>query len=230
MNKKTILIIENDVTTRRMVQLILEEHRFHTIAIEDGEKTFDILNKGYIDAIILDLYLPDSNGFEIIRTIREHNLYYSIPIIMLTSNTDKMDAVLALELGADDYITRPFYKRELVARLNASLRRVRVNHRNKRDVVEFDDFKLNLKNRKLRKNVEDIHLTYGEFEILSLLASNPEMVFSRDDMLNRLWGENYTTETRVIDMHISSIRKKISSSKNKWIETVRGVGYRFKSC
>ncbi|WP_425448116.1 response regulator transcription factor [Dethiothermospora halolimnae] len=224
---KNILLVEDDLTTLKLVQFTLEKHDFFVFTAEDGNTALEYLNNNKIHCVILDLYLPDTNGFEIIKRIRAHSLYKNLPIIMLTSNDDKTDTVIALELGADDYITKPFNKKELIARLHVALRRNNKSLDKWDSKIILHDLEIDLDSRSVCKNNSLIDLTYGEFEILTTLASRPGKVFSRDNLLTKLWGESYIAESRVIDMHISSLRKKLGNDC-KYIETVRGVGYRFK--
>lgn len=225
---KKILIVEDDKTTLRLIQHILEKNQYIVLPAQYGSDAFEYIANKKIHGAILDLYLPDIDGIDILKKIRQHPILNNIPVLILTSNNDKLDTVLALEMGADDYITKPFNQRELVARLKASLRRSQQNSVAIDSKILIGDIKIDLENRTVKNEDTEIDLTFAEFELLSLLASNPGKVFTRDILLNKLWGESYTVETRIVDMHISSLRKKLKSCKHKsLIETVRGVGYRF---
>jgi two-component system alkaline phosphatase synthesis response regulator PhoP len=232
MDKEKVLIVEDEVITLKLLNHTLMNHGFQTLKAEDGKTAIEHLDAHKICAAILDLNLPDYNGMDILREIRRHPTHQSIPIIILTNNTDKIEAIVALEMGADDYITKPFHQRELIARLNVGLRRAK-SFNEKLEVIkeiQFGDVVLNLENRQVLKGGLSVSLTFKEFEVLALLVRNPGKVFSRDKLLTDLWGEQYIAETRTIDMHISSIRNKLGDNNKDYhyIETIRGVGYRFR--
>ncbi|ABR47231.1 two component transcriptional regulator, winged helix family [Alkaliphilus metalliredigens QYMF] len=229
MQNKSILVVEDDPTTQRLIRHTLEQHQFQVLSAEDGAMTLDLLsNHKDIDAIILDLFLPDCNGLELLKTVRSHSIHSDIPVVILTSNDDKLDLVIALEMGADDYITKPFHKRELIARINVCLRRAQNTIRSHNTSRSISGITLDITTREVKKDDGLISLTFAEFELLLLFVTHPGKVFSRDDLLTKLWGESFVSETRVIDMHISSLRKKLDDSDNQLIETIRGVGYRLR--
>ena len=228
--KNNILVIGDDIITSTTLKHTLENNNFLFHYENTGKKGLEYLNRKEVDIILLDLILPDTTGFEFLKLIRNNSIYKHIPIIILTSNTDKLDAVLALEIGADDYIIKPFYQRELIARINAVLRRYKFKSSENNNNLIFGNLKIDINTRKVSVSEKDLDLTFKEFEILSLLCSNPGKVFSRDEIINTIWGYEYITATRAVDMHIASLRKKICDvkSNNAYIETVRGVGYRFR--
>ena len=234
--KHNILVIEDDLTNSRLLKDILENDNFLFHHVNSGAKSLEyfkkqvILKKQEIDLILLDLNLPDTTGFEVLKRIRSCSSCGHLPIIILTSNTDKLDTVLALEIGADDYIIKPFYNRELIARINTVLRRYKLNPKNDKNIIDCGSLKIHIDTRNVTLFDKDIDLTFKEFEILSLFCSNPGKVFSRDELINTIWGYEYALNTRAVDMHIASLRKKISEPKqsNSYIETIRGVGYRFR--
>lgn len=229
MEVKTILVLEDDVVTLKMIKGTLEKHGFRIAGAQDETSADEILSTQKINAAILDLNLPDTNGIEFLKKIRNHPVYNFIPILILTSNDDKMETVLALEIGADDYITKPFNSRELIARLNARLRRSNKVLSKANSTFTFGDLVIDQNRREVTLKGREIKLTYNEYELLLYLARNAGNVLPRETLLNHLWGEYFTTETRTVDIHISALRKKIENKKENlvFIETIRGVGYRF---
>jgi len=229
MYNKNILVIEDDPIFIKLISHALKQHSFNVISATNGINALEKLSKNNkIEAVILDLFLPDVNGLEILKKIRIHPIYEKIPVIVLTSNDDKLDAIITIEMGADDYITKPFHKRELVARLNAIMRRTKDSVSLHNTIISINDIQLNTQAREVRRNGVEISLTFAEYELLLFLMINAGNVFSRDKLLTKIWGESYIAETRVIDMHISSLRKKLGDETNQLIETVRRVGYRFR--
>ncbi|MDR5658483.1 response regulator transcription factor [Serpentinicella sp. ANB-PHB4] len=223
---KNILVIEDELTTAKLIEQTLNKHQYNSLVGTTGEIGLDLLNNHHIDGMVLDLFLPDINGFDIIKDIRKNEFYNEMPILVVTSNEDKVDVILALELGADDYITKPFYNRELIARLKACFRktnRLVVKENN----IKIKDITIDIDARRVIKDGKNIKFTSAEFNLLLILVENADHVFSRDQLLTKLWGDSCFSETRIIDMHISSLRKKLADKDNKLIETVRGVGYRF---
>ncbi|WP_097028173.1 response regulator transcription factor [Clostridium peptidivorans] len=222
-----ILIIEDDECIREILTYSLKEESFKVFEASTGVEGLKILENQYIELIILDLMLPDISGFEICKKV---SLEYKIPIIMLTAKNDIMDKVVGLELGADDYITKPFDIREVVARAKVSIRRIE----------QFKDIKDKNNAIKLEKNItifkdsyevfqEDklVNLTAKEYELLYTLAENRGKVFSRDKLLETVWGFDFEGESRTVDVHIQRLRKKLSSDKDtSVIKTVFGVGYK----
>jgi two-component system alkaline phosphatase synthesis response regulator PhoP len=230
MQKKHILVVDDDRISLKLIKHTLITQGFEIIEATDGKSALDYISNNKIDAALLDLNLPDFYGLEILKFIRSKPSICNIPIIILTSNDDKTDTVIALELGADDYIVKPFHKRELIARLNVCFRRMNQNYASFSSELSFGELTIDLDKRIVKVNVTEINLTFKEFEILSLLATNPGKVFSRDALINKLWGENYFAETRTIDNHIASLRSKLGdkASKHNYIETIRNVGYKFR--
>ena len=222
--------MEDDIINMKTVSLILEKYGFNVLKAKNQEETLNILEDNKIIAIILDLNLPDTNGFEILKYIRNHPIHKNCAVLIVTINDDKLDCILGLEMGADDYITKPFHHRELVARLNAAIRRAKTTIDKEGPIIIKDDLKIYTDKRIVVKDEEVIDLSFKEFEILLLLASNSGNVIDRDIILDRIGGVNYTPNTRVVDMRISSIRKKLGDNKNQnsYIDTVNGIGYRFR--
>lgn len=229
MNKQ-IFVLEDDLISLQLIRFTLEKYGYKALEAQNKAEASAVLTYQKFAAAILDLELPDTSGIEILKEVRSHAIHQQVPILILTSNDDKTDTVLALEMGADDYITKPFNGRELVARLNAHIRRAYAAT----DTISAPDLVLgnlmiNVEKREVTVNETPIYLTYNEFELLLILASNAGKVLSRDTLLNRIWGYDFPAETRTIDIHISSLRKKIAAAEenHRYIETIRGVGYRF---
>jgi DNA-binding response OmpR family regulator len=226
MSQETILIVEDDKTLMRGLKDNFEFAGFSVITSEDGEEGYEKALNNKPDLIILDLMLPSMNGYEICRSLREEEL--DMPIIILTAKSQESDVILGLNLGANDYVTKPFSIKELIARANACLR-----SRRRKEVMKysFGDFELDMASRKLLKNGKDITLTPKEYGLLSLLITHPDRVFTRDQILNFVWGYNIIVTRRSVDRCVNSLRNKIESNPTKpiFIKTVREVGYRFDS-
>jgi len=226
MPQETILIIEDDKTMLKGLKDNFIFAGFTVITSEDGEEGLEKALDLKPDLIILDLMLPGMNGYEICRSLREQEL--DMPIIMLTAKSQESDIVLGLNLGANDYVTKPFSIKELIARANACLR-----SRRKQESTRhyFGEFELDMASRKLTKNGKDISLTPKEYGLLSLLVTNPDRVFTRDQILNIVWGYDIFVTRRSVDRCVNSLRKKTESNPAHptFIKTVREVGYRFES-
>lgn len=227
---KNVLMVNDNPDTLKVLCDTIEKYGFIVIKAISGNDALSKLQKYEVCAIILDLNLPDMSGLAILKQVRNHPILNSIAVIIVTENDDKLDAILGLEMGADDYITYPFHQRELIARLNTILRRTQQIHSNIHSYLVFDNLYIDFKKRIVKKQDVDVSLTFKEFEILALLAANPGVVFPREAIMNAIGGLNYCPETRTIDMHIASIRKKLNDTdKGKfYIDTVNGVGYRFR--
>lgn len=235
MNKK-ILIVDDEPHILELLKYNLENENYEVIQAETGIEALKKLNKN-ISLAILDLMLPDIDGLEILKTLRKNNETSNIPVIVLTAKGDEFDRVLGLELGADDYIAKPFSIRELIARIKALLRRVNDNSNNNnieiennKNIIKFDDVEMNEINRSVSINNKIIEMTLKEFELLRLIIKSPGKVFTRDELLEKIWGYDYIGETRTIDVHIRQLRKKIEKDDSNpiYIKTVRGIGYKFR--
>jgi DNA-binding response OmpR family regulator len=227
---KNILVVEDDPVSFKILSATLEKHAFTVTKAVTGKDALQHLDKHDIHAIILDLNLPDMSGMEILKHLRSHPFFNSVATIIVTENDDKLEAILGLEMGADDYITKPFHPRELIARLNTVLRRTRQSGGSQGSTLIFGDLSIDTKKRSVKYKGQEIDLSFKEFEILHLLASNAGEVLSRESIMDAIGGINYNPETRTVDMHIASIRKKLNdtTSEKKFIDTVSGVGYRFR--
>ncbi|MGE5381638.1 MAG: response regulator transcription factor [Methylocystaceae bacterium] len=216
-----ILIIEDEGAMARLLQLELEHEGYQVATAADGWSGLEVLQNTHFDLVLLDLMLPGLNGIEVCRRIRRA---YDMPIIMVTARDHTMDRVSGLDLGADDYITKPFVTEELLARIRAVLRRYTGERSN---LLEADDLKLNAAERTVVRNDKEIPLTKREFDLLQYLLENQGLVLSREQILQAVWGFDYTGDTNTIDVYIKYLRDKIESDPgaSKLIHTVRGVGY-----
>ncbi len=222
--KQKILIVEDEKKISRLVRLYLEEAGFNAIEIHDGSQALSAFHYEQPELVILDLNLPGKDGLDICRTLRRES---NVPIIMLTARTEEMDRLIGLELGADDYIIKPFSPREVVARVRAVLRRVR-GHLTEPDMLRVGDLKLDLPGYRAFLDERHLPLTRSEFEILSALARNAGRVLSRQQLLEESQGIAYEGYERSIDQHIRNLRRKIEdeAGHHRIICTVYGVGYR----
>lgn len=214
-----IYLVEDDKSIRNLVEYALREKGYEVSGFSDGSNIVEKVRNENIDLLILDIMLPEKDGLSILKEIRE---FSNLPIIMLTARTDEFDKVKGLDLGADDYITKPFSILELISRVKAVLRR---SKKKDKDDLTYKEISLNTSKRRVKVLDDKIDLTYKEFEILLLLMSNPGNVISREDFLLKIWGYDYEGETRTVDVHIASLRSKLKDS-GKHIQTVRNLGYR----
>lgn len=225
-----ILVLEDEFSIRSFVTLNLKREGYDVIESSSGEEAIQLFDKNPdINMAVLDVMLPGIDGFEVLKYIR--NKSQNIGIIMLTARTNEEDKVLGLEYGADDYISKPFSPKELIARLRALIRRVTSVDMNKEDFEKLTsgEFTLNFSERKFFKGEEEIELTPKEFEILELFMKNKEKSLSRDEILDRIWGKNYYGDFKVVDVNIRRIRLKIEKdpSNPSYLKTVWGYGYRW---
>jgi DNA-binding response OmpR family regulator len=223
---RRILLVDDEPSIQKMLTHALEREGFQVHAVGDGETALDAIGSYEPHLIILDIMLPKVDGTEVIRQVRTHS---DVPVIMLTAKDDEIDRVVGLELGADDYVTKPFAVRELVARVRAIMRRALVPTGQRQDELSYDGLKIHLPSRRVAVDGQDIDLTYTEFELLVTLASNPGRVFSRSTLLTRVWGDEFRDE-RTVDVHIRHLREKIERDPRnpEFIHTARGVGYVFR--
>jgi DNA-binding response OmpR family regulator len=225
----TILLVDDEESIQKLLTFPLERDGFRVVPAHDGEEALDRFGQERVDLVVLDVMLPRLDGLEVCRKLRATS---SVPILMLTARDDELDKVLGLELGADDYITKPFSIREFRSRVRALLRRASVA----RPVDEGDDvftaegLTIDLSRRVVEVGGERVQLTYVEFELLRILASHPGRVYSRRMLLEALWGGADYREPRTIDVHVRHLREKLERdpAEPEYILTVRGVGYRFR--
>ncbi|QEK11965.1 response regulator transcription factor [Crassaminicella thermophila] len=230
MNKKKILVVDDEQHIIELIQFNLENSGFDVITSENGEDAIRIAEEEMPDVILLDLMLPGIDGFEACKKIRNNDKTRKIPVIMLTAKGEEMDKVLGLELGADDYLTKPFSVRELIARIKAVLRRFEEIPKEAIKTIKINDIVIDIEKHEVSKNGEVIELTLKEFELLKILAKNRGKVLSRNFLLDEVWGYDYFGETRTVDVHIRHLRRKIEDNDKYpiYIETIRGIGYKMK--
>ena len=222
MNNK-ILIVEDEKDIRDLIIYALEAKGYETISTDDGEKALKMLKENKPDLVILDWMLPSVSGLEICRNIRRDKNIKNIPIIMLTAKITEDDKILGLDSGADDYITKPFSTAELSSRVKAVLRRIERNNSNK---LKYADIEMDLIAHKIIRNGRKIKLGPKEYKLLKNFLEQPHRVFSRDQLLDRIWGENIYVEPRTVDVHIRRLRKAITADNEiNIIRTVRDAGY-----
>ena len=224
---KSVLVVEDEENLLAAIRYNLEREGYRTLTATDGEQGLRKAAQEAPDLLVLDVMLPVLDGFEVCRLVRRES---DVPILFLTAKDQEMDRVVGLELGADDYVVKPFSMRELLARVRAMLRRPRVGSgQRKPERIVSGDLELDLSSHTLKRDGQPVELKPRAFELLSLLMSHRGRVFTRDQVLERLWGIDYIGDTRTVDVHIRWIREKIEqdSGKPKRIVTVRGVGYRF---
>ena len=219
-----ILIIEDEKAVREMLCFNLKNNGFEILEAEDSNSALDALKENEINLILLDWMLPGKQGIEISRLIRSSSEIKDIPIIMLTAKSDESDKVLGLESGADDYVTKPFSPKELVARIKALLRRTAPQK--DMEVVKYGNITLNPMTHKVTDGDSNVELGPTEFKLLHFFMTHPERVFSRSQLLDLVWGRNIYVEERTVDVHILRLRKSFASNSSKCIQTVRGAGYR----
>lgn len=226
----SILIADDEQEIADLIALHLEKEGYHVIKVSDGHEAVRVVETGSIDLLILDIMMPKMDGYEVTRLIRER---HNMPIIFLSAKTSDFDKVQGLVIGADDYITKPFTPIELVARVNAQLRRFMKLNQPKVDehkgILEFGEIMISPEQRTVKLYGENIELTPKEFDILYLLASHPKKVFSVENIFQQVWGDAYFESGNTVMVHIRTLRKKLGEDKrkNKLIKTVWGVGYIF---
>ena len=222
-----VLLVEDEEDIREMVHFNLFKERYEVLLASDGQAALDIATNENPDLIVLDVMIPKVDGFEVCRTLKKDIETKKIPIIMLTAKGEEEDVIKGLEVGADDYITKPFSPKVLLARIKAVLRRTKTVLKGSKSVFTINDLKIDHLKRKTFIKDKEINLTYTEFQILHLLAQKSGWVFTRGQIVDSIRGENHAITDRSVDVQIVNLRKKMGEQGNM-IETVRGVGYRFK--
>jgi DNA-binding response OmpR family regulator len=225
----TLLVVDDERSLVELLRNYLEAEGFTVLAAYDGPSALEKARAAQPDLVVLDVMIPGFDGIEVCRQLRRFSDAY---VLMLTSKSQEVDKLIGLSVGADDYLTKPFSPRELVARVKAMLRRPRTlsAQRTEPDVpppLAVGDLVIDMARHEVLRHGEPIHLTPREFDLLAIMAAHPGMVFTRNQLLRRIWGDEYF-DTRVVDVHIASLRKKIEAdpAQPRYIETVRGVGYR----
>ncbi|MGH7835639.1 MAG: response regulator [Candidatus Binatia bacterium] len=225
-----ILVVEDEPDIRKLVQYNLTQERFKVLEAEDGERALKIVQREKPDLVILDLMLPGLSGLELCKILRERPETARLPILMLTAKAGEADRVVGLEMGADDYLAKPFSPREMVARVKAILRRTDGSAAPEAaEVYERGPLKISASTYEVFVRGKLVKLTLKEFELLRFLAHNPSRVLSRDQILDRVWGGEVFVDPRTVDVHIRRLRKALEKNDRRpeWILTVRGVGYKF---
>ncbi len=228
MDRERIMIVDDDKNICELLRLYLEKEGFETIIANDGEQALSLFKPGEIGIVLLDIMMPRMDGWETCRRIRAQS---DVPVIMLTAKGETFDKVLGLELGADDYIVKPFDTKEVVARIKAVMRRYHAVEK-KQDggdkVLSYDKLTINLTRYEMKVDGIVVDTPPKELELVYYLASNPNRVFTRDQLLDEVWGFEYYGDSRTIDVHIKRLREKLEGISDEWnLKTVWGVGYKF---
>jgi DNA-binding response OmpR family regulator len=227
-SSRKVLIVDPDAPTRREIRAACDQDGFQVLEAEAGAEAMRQVEQSHPNLILLEVTLADGSGFDVCRELRKMDP--TVPVIMMSPRSDEIDVVVALEIGADDYVTKPLRLRELVARITAHLRRTRFESAEAmRSRLEFRELVIDVNERRTYKAGKEVELTHTEFDLLTFLASNAGKVLSREKILNSIWGYEYPIETRVIDVHIRNLRRKIESQPSRpyYILAVPGIGYRF---
>jgi DNA-binding response OmpR family regulator len=227
-SSRKVLIVDPDAAARREIRAACELDGFQVLEADSGSEAMRQVEHSHPNLILLEVTLPDGSGSDVCRELRK--LDPTVPVIMMSSRSDEIDVVVALEIGADDYVSKPLRLRELVARMTAHLRRTRFESaESMRSRLEFRELVIDVNERRTYKAGKEVELTHTEFDLLTFLASNAGKVLSREKILNSIWGYEYPIETRVIDVHIRNLRRKIESQPSRpyYILAVPGIGYRF---
>jgi two-component system alkaline phosphatase synthesis response regulator PhoP len=220
--KPAILVVEDETDLADLVRYNLEKEGYRVITTPDGEKALDRIRSSPPSLVVLDLLLPKLDGLAVCREIRRDPRTKAIPVLMLTARSEEMDKLTGFEAGADDYLTKPFSPRELVARIKALLRRKEPVQAEK---AELKDLTIDFERHEVRLKDKPLVLTPKEFDLLAFLVRNPGRVYTREQLLNQVWGYEYFGGTRTVDVHVRHLREKLGA-RAKWIETLKGVGYK----
>lgn len=221
--KIKILIVDDDENISELISLYLEKENYATRIVDNGNDVMDVVKSYNPNLVLLDLMLPGKDGYDVCKEIRQSS---TIPIIMLTAKGETFDKILGLELGADDYMVKPFDTKELTARVKAVLRRYTPKE-NKGKQINLPNLTINLANYSVNHNDQKIEMPPKELELIYYLASNPNQVFTREQLLDRIWGYEYIGDTRTVDVHVKRIREKIDENDYWGLKTVWGIGYKF---
>lgn len=225
---KKVLVVDDEKLIVKGIRFSLEQDGMEVTCAYDGEEALQLAKEQQFDIILLDVMLPKLNGFEVCQQIRD---FSNVPIIMLTAKGDDMDKILGLDYGADDYMTKPFNILEVKARIKAIMRRLSKPESDKSQYLEVGDMRLDCDGRRVYIDNNEINLTAKEFEVLELLVTNPNKVYSRENLLKLVWGADYPGDVRTVDVHIRRLREKIEKkpSDPKYVHTKWGVGYYYKA-
>lgn len=225
-----ILVVDDDLNICELLKLYLENEGYTAYVANDGQAAVEMFNEKSPDLVLLDIMLPKMDGWQVCREIRKTS---SVPIIMLTAKGETFDKVLGLELGADDYVTKPFDSKEVMARIKAVLRRAKgesENSASEKKIVKYDKLEINIENYELKVDGKVIDTPPKELELIYHFASNPNRVYTRDQLLDEVWGFDYYGDSRTVDVHVKRLREKLEGVSDKWsLKTVWGVGYKFET-
>lgn len=233
MENHTVLVVDDEEHILELIEYNLYQNQFHALTAQSGEEALALLAKEKVDLVLLDWMLPGMSGIDVLKEIRKDDKLGEVPVILLTAKGEEIDKVLGLELGADDYISKPFGIHELIARVKAVLRRsakvVSKEKKEKEDCLILSDIKIDRISREVLAKGVPIELSLKEFELLYFLGKNRGRVFTRDQLLEYIWGYDYFGETRTVDVHVRNIRKKLEDVglEENPIKTVRGIGYKY---
>lgn len=220
-----IMVVDDDGNICELLRLYLEKEGFETVTVSDGAKAVELFDTEKPDLMLLDVMMPKLDGWQVCREIRKKS---QCPIIMITAKGEVFDKVLGLELGADDYVVKPFETKEVIARIKAVLRRSGISEAKKERKVEYDGLYINMENYELRVRGKVVDTPPKEMELIYHLASNPNRVYTRDQLLDEVWGFEYYGDSRTVDVHIKRLREKLDGVSDQWtLKTVWGVGYKF---
>jgi DNA-binding response OmpR family regulator len=225
MKKHKILVVEDDKNISKLLKYNLEKADYECNLVLTGEEALDILNRRQVDLIILDIMLPEMDGLEVCRIIKQNEKFRNIPIVMLTAKGEEVDRIVGLELGVDDYIVKPFSPRELILRIKAILKRGKLPE-SKKDILSVKDLTIDVPNFKATVKGKEVLLTAMEFKLLTILIERQGRVQTRERLLSDVWDTDSIIETRTIDTHIKRLREKLGKLGDS-IETIRGIGYKF---
>lgn len=220
-----IMVVDDDSNICELLRLYLEKEGFDAVIVPNGVKALEMFDREKPDLMLLDVMMPQLDGWQVCREIRKKS---QCPIIMLTAKGEVFDKVLGLELGADDYVVKPFEAKEVIARVKAVLRRSGVQNQKKAKEVQYDGLYINMENYELRVRGKQIDTPPKEMELIYHLASNPNRVYTRDQLLDEVWGFEYYGDSRTVDVHVKRLREKLDGVSDQWtLKTVWGVGYKF---
>ncbi|MDX1357511.1 MAG: response regulator transcription factor [Clostridia bacterium] len=234
MKKKLIYVLEDEKNIQQLIKYNLESSGFSVECYETGRAFFKAIEKKLCDLVLLDIMLPDTDGYDVLAKLRLDKDFINVPVIMLTAKKEELDKILGLEMGADDYITKPFSVREMTSRIKAVLRRTS-RHTVKPpgglpEKIEMHGIEVFPAKHIVKKDGEKLNLSLKEYQLLELMMSEPDKVFTRDVLLDKIWGYDYFGETRTVDVHIRYLRRRLGDNGPdfNYIETIRGLGYKFK--
>lgn len=221
-NGVRVLLVEDEEKMRELIKISFKKENFETLEAVDGKQALNLFRENHVDIVILDIMLPEIDGWTVCREIRRTS---NVPVILLTARGEEFDKLFGFELGADDYIVKPFSPKELIARVKALLRRSEIKNNDSASYLQLGDITINRLSREVSVNGQGINLTNKEYELLYFLATNPKIVFTREQLLLKVWGYEQYGDPRTVDTHIKKLREKLGSFSN-YISTMWGVGYK----